>query len=144
MAQLPYSYAIATGSSVALASLINVEDLIYPYTAPRRITVRSQMPDMFPVRTTLGSGRIRGDGVINHAWEFTGLNQEAVDYLHTYLWSAGTVVSTACTIYTRRHELDEYGRFNCYAILPQPGQDIEHIRAGVFRMVIRFSDLVAL
>ena len=144
MALLPYSYSIAVGSSVALGSLSNIEDLIHPYTRPRRITVRSQMVNAFPVRTVLGSGRERGDGTISHSWEFTAIPKAAVDYLMTYLFSSGTVVSTAVTIYTRRHELDDYARYNAYAILPVVGQDIEYIRSGVLRMVIRFSDLVAL
>lgn len=144
MALLGYDYRIAVGSSVALGSLINVEDLLWPYTNPRRIVPRSQPVSAFPVRTVLGSGRERGDGTINHAWEFTALNKAAVDYLHTYLWSSGTVVSTAVTIYTRQHELDQYTRYNAYAVLPVPGQDIEYIRQGVLRLTVRFSDLVAL
>lgn len=139
-----YSYSIAVGSSVALASLSNIEDVLYPYTKPRRIAPRSMIPDMYPVRTTLGSGRVRGDGSVQAAWEFTGIPKAAVDYLMTYLWSSGTVVSTAVTIYTRQHELDQYVRANAYAVLPVPGQDIEYLRQGVFRMVIRFNDLVAL
>ena len=93
MAQLGYEYAIATGSSVALAALINIEDLIYPYTAPRRIVPRSQPVNAFPQRVLLGSGRERGDGMISHAWEFTALPVAAVTYLDSYLFSGGTVVS---------------------------------------------------
>lgn len=143
MAQLPYSYSIAVGSSVALGSLINMEDLIYPYTKPRRITVRSQVVNLYPVRTVTGSGRERGDGTINHAWEFTGINQTAVNYLYSYLWT-GSVVSTAVTIYTRLHQSATYARYNAYAVRPLPTQDVEYLRAGVFRMVIRFSNLEAL
>ncbi len=139
-----YSYSIAVGSSVALASLSNIEDLIWPYTKPRRIAPRSLIPDMYPVRTALGSGRVRGDGSVQAAWEFSALPKAAVDYLMTYLWSSGTAVSTAVTLYTRQHELDQYTRFNAYAVLPVPGQDIEYLRQGVLRMVIRFNDLVAL
>lgn len=139
-----YDYRIAVGSSVALGSLVNVETLLWPYTKPRMIAPRSQMPDMFPVRTTLGSGRVRGDGSVQAAWEFSALPKAAVDYLMMYLWSSGTAVSTAVTIYTRQHELDQYTRFNAYAVLPVPGQDLEYLRQGVLRMVVRFSDLVAL
>jgi hypothetical protein len=139
-----YDYRIAVGSSVALASLVNVETLIWPYTKPRTIAPRSQIPDLYSIRTTLGSGRVRGDGSAQAAWEFTAIPVAAVDYLMTYLWSGGTAISTAVTIYTRQHELDQYTRFNAYAVLPVPGQDIEYIRQGVLRMVIRFNDLVAL
>ena len=144
MAQLPYSYSIATGSNVALVSLTNVEDLIWNYTRPRRIVPRSQPVNAFPVRTTTGSGRVRGDGAIDHSWEFTAIPVAAVDYLMSFLWAAGTVVSTAVTINTRQHELDQYTRFNAFAILPVPGQDMEYLKQGVMRLTIRFSDLTAL
>lgn len=139
-----YSYSIAVGSSVALASLSNIEDVLLPYTRPLRIAPRSQPVNAYPVRTVLGSGRERGDGLVTHAWEFTAIPVAAVDYLMTYLFSSGTVVSTACTIYTRRHDLDDYARFNAQVILPVPGQDLEYLRQGVFRLVLRFNDLVAL
>ena len=144
MAMLGYDYRIAVGSSVALASLQNVEDLLLPYTTPRRIVPRSQIPDLFPVRTTLGSGRTRGDGAATGSWEFTALPVAAVDYLMTYLWAGGTVVSTAVTIYTRRHDLGTYARYNAWAVLPVPGQDLEYLRQGVLRLTIRFNNLAAL
>jgi len=144
MGALGYSYAIALGSGVALASLIDAEDLLWNYTRPRRIVPRSQPPNLYPVRTTLGSGRVRGDGAIDHSWEFTAIPVAAVDYLMSFLWAGGTVVSTAVTINTPRHELDEYFRANAYAILPVPGTDMEYIKQGVMRLTIRFSELVAL
>lgn len=144
MPMLGYLYAIATGSSVALAALINVEDLLLPYTAPRRIVPRSQIPDLYPIRTTLGSGRTRGDGPGIAAWEFSALPVAAVNYLMTYLWAGGTVVSTAVTINTRLHDRQTYARYNAWAVLPVPGQEIEYLRQGVARLTIRFNDLVAL
>jgi hypothetical protein len=144
MAMLGYSYSIALGSGVALVSLLNIEDVLYPYTAPRRIVPRSQPVNAFPQRVLLGSGRERGDGALAHAWEFTAIPAEAVHYLNTWLFSGGTVVSTAVTIYTRRHELEAYARYNAWATLPLPGQDMEYIRQGVLRLVLRFTDLVAL
>ena len=138
-----YDYRIAVGSSVALASLTNVETLLWPYTKPLAIAPRSQPVNLYPIRTALGSGRERGDGTINHAWEFTALKQAAVGYLlHTYLFASG--ISTAVTIYTRLHSTGAYARYNAYANLPVPGQDMEYIRQGIFRMTLRFSDLVAL
>jgi hypothetical protein len=138
-----YDYRIAVGSSVALASLMNVETLLFPYTRPLQIAPRTQPVDLYPIRTTLGSGRVRGDGTINHVWEWTGIKQVAVQYfLHTYLFSSG--VSTAVTIYTRLHSTGAYARYNAYAILPAPGPDLEYIRQGIYRMTLRFSDLVAL
>lgn len=143
MAQLGYDYRIAVGSSVALGSLVNVEDLLFPYTKPLRIAPRSQPVNLYPVRTQLGSGRERGDGTVPHAWEWTGIKQAAVQYLlHTYLFASS--VSTAVTIYTRLHSTGAYARYNAYAVLPVPGQGIEYIRQGVYRMTLRFNDLVAL
>ena len=139
-----YSYSIAVGSSVALASLSNIEDVLLPYTRPLRIAPRSQPVNAYPVRTVLGSGRERGDGLVTHAWEFDALPAQAVNYLlYVYLFSGGAV-STAVTIYTRRHELDQYTRFNAYAVLPVPGQDLEHLRGGKIRLTLRFNDMVAL
>lgn len=139
-----YDYRIAVGSSVALASLSNIEDVLLPYTRPLRIAPRSLIPDMYPVRTTLGSGRVRGDGSAQAAWEFDALPAQAVNYLlYVYLFSGGAV-STACTIYTRRHEANAYARYNAYAVLPVPGQDLEHLRGGKIRLTLRFNDLVGL
>ena len=139
-----YDYRIAVGSNVALGSLSNIEDILWPHTKPLRIAPRSQPPNLYPVRTTLGSGRVRGDGLIQATWEFTGIKVSAVNYLlNTYLFSGG-VVSTAVTIYTRLHSANTYARYNAWAVLPVPGQDIEYIRQGVFRLVLNFSDLVAL
>lgn len=138
-----YDYRIAVGSSVALGSLVNIEDVLWPYTAPLRIAPRSQPVNLYPIRTIMGSGRERGDGAINHVWEFTALRQSAVQYLlHTFLFSSG--VSTAVTIYTRLHSTGTYARYNAYAVLPAPGQDLEYIRQGVYRVNLRFNDLVAL
>ena len=139
-----YSYSIAVGSSVALASLSNIEDVLLPYTRPLRIAPRSQPVNAYPIRTVLGSGRERGDGLVTHAWEFDALPAQAVNYLlYVYLFSGGAV-STAVTLYTRRHELDQYTRFNAYAVLPVPGQDLEHLRGGKIRLTLRFNDMVAL
>ena len=143
MAQLGYDYRIAVGSSVALGSLVNVEDLLFPYTKPLRLAPRSQPVNLYPIRTQLGSGRERGDGTIAHIWEFSAIKLAAINYLlHTYLFASS--VSTAVTIYTRLHSANSYARYNAYAVLPVPGQDLEYIRQGVFRLTLRFNDLVAL
>ena len=82
--------------------------------------------------------------MVTHAWEFDALPAQAVNYLlYVYLFSGGAV-STAVTLYTRRHELDQYTRFNAYAVLPVPGQDLEHLRGGKIRLTLRFNDMVVL
>lgn len=139
-----YDYRIAVGSSVALASLSNIEDVLYGVTRPRRIAPRSQPVNAYPVRTILGSGKERGDGTINHAWEFTAIPVTAVNYLlNVYLFSGGAV-STAVTIYTRVHSANTYARYNAWAVLPAPGSDLEYLRGNVCRLTLRFNDMVAL
>lgn len=144
-----YSYAWAAGSGVALVSLRNVETDIGARNrrsatdAIRRVAIQSQPVNAFPLRTPMDDGSERGDGLIQHQWTMV-LCKFGVKYvLDTYL-SSGAAVSAAMTIYTRRHELDSYVRYNAYLILPNPGQDIEYIRHGVFRVTWRFTNLVAL
>jgi hypothetical protein len=144
-----YSYAWAAGHGVALASLTNVETDIGNFNyrvagaAFTRVAIQSQPVDAFPVRTVLDAGYERGDGRIDHAWVMTLAKYGIKRILDEFL-SSGTVVSASVTINTRRHELDDYKRWNAYLILPKPGQDIEYIRADVFRVTLRFQNLVAL
>jgi hypothetical protein len=144
-----YDYRWGAGHGLALASLKNVENELYPYNkrsaggASFPVGIVSQPVDRFPVRTALASGEERGDGFVTHAWDLK-LTKLAVKYiLDTYL-SSGAVMSVPVTIYTRRHELDAYARYSCYLILPQPGADLEYMRQGVFRLRLRFRHLVAL
>lgn len=137
-------YRIAVGHNVPLVNMPLIEDILWPYTKPRRIAPRSQPPDLFPIRTTLGSGRVRGDGAAQAAFEFTAIPVAAVNYLlHTYLFPGG-LVSAAVTVLVRLHDANTHSRFNAYAILPVPGQDMAYIRQNVMNMILRFNDLVAL
>lgn len=143
------AYAWAAGHNVALNSLRNVENDVNPYNrrttndAYRRVAIASQPVDMFPVRSMLLSQRERGDGMVTHEWVMT-LGTLGIKYiLDTYL-SSGTVVSAPMTIYTRRHELAAFARFNCNLTLPKPKEDIEYLRHNVFRVTWRFTGLEAL
>jgi hypothetical protein len=144
-----YSYAWSAGHNVALANLTNIETDIGRFNfrmtggAFTRVAIQTQPVDVFPVRTVLDSGYERGDGVINHALVMTLAKYGVKRVLDAYL-SSGTVVSAAMTLYTRRHELDTYARYNCYLILPKPGQDIQYVRENVFTVTWRFMNLVAL
>ena len=141
-----YSYAWAAGHNVALASLHNVETDIGARnrrdanSALRRVGISSQPVDAFPIRRRVMSGRERGDGNIAHEWTMI-LAALGVKYVLTQYLSSGTVASAAMTINTRRHELGDYARYNCYLVLPKPGEDIEYLRSGVFRVRWRFVDL---
>lgn len=143
-------YAWAAGHGVALASLNAVATELrahnYRAVGGLRYAVEptSQPVDLFPVRTLLGSGVERGDGRVDHEWQMT-LTTYALEYvLDTYL-SSGAVVSAAMTINTRRHDLNAYGRYNCYLTLPSRSRrDIEYVRQNVVRVTWRFTRLVAL
>lgn len=136
-----YEYAWAVGWNVPLNALTNVEDYLYPYTAPRLIAPISQPPDLFPVRIRLGSGRERGDGIPQHDWTFPALPTSGVEQIINDIFSGGTVVSRALTINTPRHDLNTYARCNVYAALPKSRDDMEHIRPGLMRLTIRFTYL---
>lgn len=143
-------YRWAAGNGVALASLDNFENDVRPNNTRRSggklypVVVKSQPVDAFPVRTVPLSGEERGDGMINQAWEVV-LGKFGLKYiLDTYL-SSGTVTFAAMTIYTRRHELDTFVRYNANLILPSvSGGDIEYLKQNAFRVRLRFRNLVAL
>lgn len=142
-----YQYALASGWDVPLANLNNIETHIgqqnrkvsggklYP------VGISSPVVDLFPVRGELLSGRERGDGFVSHEWNLTLCTYGVKYLLQTYL----TTVSTAVTIYTRRHELGSYARYNAYLVLPsRRADDITYVRQHVFSVRLRFSKLEAL
>ena len=145
-----YDYRIAAGHGVALGSLNNIESHIgqqnrkTPTGKLFPVGISSPILDMFPVRAGLLSGRERGDGNINHEWNLQLVTYGARYLLFTYLTNR-TVVSSAVTIYTRRHVAGDYARFNAYMTLPSPqGSDITRIGKDTFAIRLRFTDLEAL
>lgn len=150
MISAQYDYRLAAGHSVALASLNNIETHVgqqnrkaaggrlYP------VGITSPVLDPFPVRTGLLSGRERGDGFITHEWNLKLTTLGARYLLFTYLTNM-TVVSSAVTIYTRRHVNGDYGRYNAYLILPsRQAGDITYLGQGWFNMRVRYNKLEAL
>lgn len=139
-----YDYRWANGFNIALINLSNVEDDLYPYTKPRRIAPRSQPVDPFPVETRLMNQRVRGDGEISHAWEIV-LPAKAYHYILTEKFSGGTVKSVEQTIYTRRHDLETYARYNCYLVQPSRVKGtLEYLRRNLLRAVFEMTGLEAL
>lgn len=138
-----YAYAWAAGWGVALASLANVETDLHPYTQLLNLAPKSQPVDPYPVRTILASGRERGDGRIDHAWEMT-LPTDALEYVIETKFALTSVASVKVTINTRRHEMDDYARYNAWLSLPQSGVDMVYLRRGVLRVTFRFTALLAL
>ena len=145
-------YAWATGSGVALNSLINVANQLYDYNyrvsggAKHAVGISSPIVDLYPVRTMLAAGYERGDGRIDHEWNMT-ISAVAYDFvIDTYL-SSGTLLKRAMTIYTRRHEngINQWARYNAYLIQPSRQRgDIEYLRGGVVRVRFPLTRLVAL
>jgi len=143
-------YRWFAGNGIALADLRNFEDDVRPFNTRISggklypVAVKSQPVDAFPVRTVPLSGEERGDGMINQEWNVE-LGKFGIKYiLDTYL-SSGTVTFAAMTIYTRRHELDTFVRYNANLILPSvSGGDVEYLKLNAFRVRLRFRNLVAL
>ena len=143
-------YRWALGSSVALASLVNFEDDVKPNNRKVAggtlypVIIQSQPVNAFPVRTLALSGKERGDGIITQVWS-VALAELGWQYvLDTYL-SSGTVVNAAMTIYTRRADLGDHARYNANLTLPDPERgEVQRLRTGVYRVQLRFTNLVAL
>lgn len=139
-----YDYRWANGHDVALANLSNVEDYLYPYTKPRRIPPRSQPVDPFPVETELMDQSVRGDGAISHLWLIV-LPVAAYHFILTDKFSNGTVKSVSQTIYTRRHDLETYARYNCYLVQPSVKKGtLEYVRRGIVRVTFEMTGLEAI
>ena len=143
-------YRWAAGSGVALASLDNFENDVRPNN--RRVSggklypvaVKSPPVDPFPVRTKPLSSKERGAGTVNQEWNVVLAKFGVKHILDTYL-SSGTVVNAAMTIYTRRHELDSFVRYNANLILPSvENGDLVYLGDNAFRVRLRFTNLVAL
>jgi hypothetical protein len=137
-----HDYAFAVGWDVVLASLRNVEETFgarnrHPESNQlMHIGIRSQPVDFYPIVTDMESGRVRGDGKIPHLWQMQMFASAT-----TYLMSLFTAKSVKWTIYTRLHELDTYGRYNCWAVRPS-GDDLVYVGKKLLRVTLRFTDLM--
>ena len=143
-------YAWFAGSGVALAALRNFEDDVRPFNARisggklYNVAVQSAPVDPFPVRAVPLSSKERGAGAVNHEWN-TVLAKFGVKHVLDEYLSNGTVVNAAMTIYTRRHELDSFVRYNAFLILPSvENGDLTYLGRNAFRVRLRFTKLVAL
>lgn len=138
-----YSYAWATGHDVALASLTNIETDLATYAPGRTLAPRTQAVARFPQRLISLDGVEVGFGDISHEWTFAALPADAFQYIvSTYCNSDGS--GAAVTIYTRRHDLDNYGRYNAYLAYPQPIEDYSYRNQYVLDVRLRFTGLEAL
>lgn len=160
MSYISYLYAIALGTDVPLANLLNVQQLLYPYnrvgsaSALMQLGVVSEMPNFAPVRLqSLDAGENR-DGITYLNWNLM-LTEGGVNFWLNYLFSAAVAsvtgdISIPVTIYTRQNQFGNYTRQNCYAIYPTTPSptnndpDIIYLhRKGVYQLRQRFNDLIA-
>lgn len=138
-----YDYRWAAGFNVALGSLANVEDDLFAYTRPRRIAPRSQPVDPLPVETALANGAGRGDGFITLEWEMV-MPQAALTYALTKFGLTSAKTAPA-TIFTREHDLGQYGRYNAYIWRPSSANGrLEYLRRSLFRVTWRYTRLIRL
>lgn len=129
-------FRIAAGWNVALGSLTNVENISQIMYPPKVTPV-----DGYPVRRIALSGKVYGDGRIDHVWEYRSITTTALYYIiDTYL---STATSAAVTIYTLSR-VGTYARYNATLVLPQPGVDYDVAGTVVENLRLRFNGLVAL
>ncbi len=143
-------HAWAAGSGVALGSLINVSNLLYQYNyatlngARKDVIITAPPVDPFPVRTIVGDGSERGDGMINLDWIIT-LSGFAFEYIVDTYFGGGANTSVAMTIYTRDYYQNTFKRYNANMTLPsQQRGDIEYLRGNRMRIRVPMRNLVAL
>lgn len=147
-------YAFAAGWNVAQNSLNNVQNhlgsrnRITSTSALIPVSIRSSIIDPMPVRTNPLDGGEVGDGFILQDW-FLGLTVYGYKYLLDTYFSSETVAQANFTVYTRRHQLATFTRYNCIAICPSPANgDVTLPRDpsfdGTFNVRLRLRDLIAL
>lgn len=140
--------------NTALVSLHNVESHFGSVNRARvggellPVTIRSSIIDLNPVRANDQAGGETGDGFVNQDWLLTLALYGYKFLVETYFASEATV-QTAWTIYTRRHVLASYQRFNCWAILPSAENgDVTPLRENsfnnIFQVRLRLRDLTAI
>lgn len=147
-------YAFFPAWNTALGSLNNVEN---HFGSRNRIkvngellpvTIRSSIIDPLPVRVNDQAGGESGDGFVNQDW-FLTLALYGYKYLVETYFASETVSQAAWTVYTRRHTLASFVRYNAWAILPSIANgDVSFLRDdsfnGVFRVRLRLRDLIAI
>lgn len=145
-------YALALGTNIPLAALNNVEN---HFGAHNTLTlngrkfpvgIQSTLIDPFPVRVQAMDGGESGDGFLIQDWLLT-LTVYGFKFLVDTYFASETVTQVALTVYTRRHMLDDFRRYNCLGILPSAANgDISPLREstfnGVARLRLRLRDLL--
>lgn len=150
----PLLYAFAAGWNVALGALNNVQNHLGSNNrlatggALIPVTIRASIIDPMPVRSNTMDGGEVGDGFVNQDWMLSLALYGYKFLLDTY-FASETVAQANWTIYTRRHQLAAFQRFNCIAVCPSPANgDVVFPREdafnGAFNVRVRLRDLIAL
>lgn len=145
------SYSLALGTNIALVSLNNVENhfgarnslVLNGRKFP--VGIQSTLIDPFPVRVQAQDGGESGDGFLIQDWLLT-LTVYGYKFLVETYFASETVTQSLLTVYTRRHMLDDFRRYNCWGILPSAANgDVLPLREstfnGVARVRLRLRDL---
>lgn len=136
-------YALALGTNIALVSLNNVENHFGAHNSlvagGRKfpVGIQSTLIDPFPVRVQDQSGGESGDGFLLQDWLLT-LTVYGYKFLVDTYFASETVTQVALTVYTKRHMLDDFRRYNALGILPSAANgDIVPPRDSTFNKVAR-------
>lgn len=116
-------YAIAAGWDVADISLTSFTTLLASYLDGIPLAISSQPVNRYPVRTTMLSGAVYGDGMPMQTLIIPVLSRSAMSHLQSVFFSSGAVISAKVTIRLRAHDLDTWIRWNAYFVLYVPGED---------------------
>lgn len=135
-----YQYKFGAGWDTPLANLLNPEVCSEFRVNGRNMPPTTQPVNLYPVRTSAMSGRVFGDGNVDHIWRWTVLPREAIALIKTTL-ALTSAVSAQATINTRVHETNTYERFNCWVELFIPEVDYRYDRRMFRDVVLRFHDL---
>ena len=140
-------YAWALGFSVAQGSLVNVANDIGAYNRREAggklypVGITSSNVDPYPIRDVPLSGYVRGDGMVNVYWEMV-LGILGWQHMRTVYFDSGADVAVNMTIYTRRHDLGTYQRYNPIAEQPGPASGtLAYLRNNTVAVRVNFRDL---
>lgn len=117
------SYGMAAGYNVADASIQTFKTQLLSYLDGIPFVIRSQPVNRYPVRTTLLSSAVYGDGTPLHTLIIPVLSRSAHARLQTVYLSSGSLLSAKVTLRTRLHDLDTWSRYNAYFVLYNPAED---------------------
>lgn len=132
------------GHNQLSTSLVSVEEQLYVTSKPFLLPPSAQPVNPYPVETMLLSGKVRGDGMMSSQWEWGFMPIPTFQAMMTWLFP-DEEKAAPITIAERMPEIDEeYRRFNCWAVRPEPGRDYKIDGGRVVDLKLRFSGMRSL